>query len=320
MALGDDAQALVEALDAGGRAANPATLCRKLSWSERRFRTAADELCAAGVAERHGARLAWPVVGANVSQEAEMLLAALPADGSTVGGLRLRSSLDLDNETFAQAKRELSAAGRIALGRGHGGTVARAGPRLEPVGPARALPLVGKEKDLYQPFLDWLVAGLADQHGFAAAKIVATARGWGSSTGKWSRPDIAAIQAISYEWLPDITVEVRTYEIKRFADAQKLESVYEAAAHGRWAHRVSLVAELDPQAGALPDALLDEIRRFRLGLYVMRAREGGGFDIREEIEPPRAEDAQPEDVNELIGTFLGTDTELRNEYRRFIGR
>lgn len=125
---------------------------------------------------------------------------------------------------------------------------------------------------------------------------------------------------IPYEWLPDVTVEVLTYEIKRFADAQKIESAYEAAAHGRWAHRVSLVVELDPEAGALPDALLDEIRRFRLGLYVMRAREDGSFDIREEIEPPRTDDAELEDVNGLIDTFLGRDAELRNEYRRYIGR
>jgi hypothetical protein len=66
--------------------------------------------------------------------------------------------------------------------------------------------------------------------------------------------------------------------------------------------------------------MLDEIRRFRLGLYTMRRRDDGTFDIREEIEPARLDDAEPEDVNEVIDTFLGRDTELRNEYRRWIGR
>jgi hypothetical protein len=61
-----------------------------------------------------------------------MLLAALQADGSTVGGLRLRSSLDLDNDTFTQAKQELRTAGLIVLGVGRGGTVARASARAEP--------------------------------------------------------------------------------------------------------------------------------------------------------------------------------------------
>jgi hypothetical protein len=161
---------------------------------------------------------------------------------------------------------------------------------------------------------------LAEQPGFAKAKKMATPKGWKSSTGKWSRPDVVAVQVIAYEWLPDITVEVLSYEIKRFGDAQKLESVYEAAAHGRWGHRASLVVELDPEAGALPDALLDEIHRFRLGLYVMRAREGGGFDIREEIEPARTEDAELEDINGMIDTFLGRDADLRTDYRRYISR
>jgi len=251
-----------------------------------------------------------------------MLLAALPADGSTVGGLRLRSSLDLDNDTFTQAKQELRAAGLIVLGVGRGGTVARASASAEPTRREREKTsrLVTRESDLYDPFLAWLRAGLADQPGFAHAKKMATPKGWQSSTGKWSRPDVVAVQVIAHEWLPDITVEVLSYEIKRFNDAEKLESVYEAAAHGRWGHRASLVVELDQQSGALPDALLDEIRRFRLGLYVMRAREDGGFDIREEIEPARTEDAELEDVNELIDTFLGREAELRTEYRRYIGK
>jgi len=52
----------------------------------------------------------------------------------------------------------------------------------------------------------------------------------------------------------------------------------------------------------------------------MRRRQDGGYEIREEIEPARTDDAQAEDVNDLINTFLGRDIELRNEYRRWIGR
>jgi len=72
------------------------------------------------------------VLGADVSPEAEMLLAALPADGSRVGGLQLRSSLDLDKDTFARAKQELSVADLVVVGPGQGGTVARVSPKVEP--------------------------------------------------------------------------------------------------------------------------------------------------------------------------------------------
>jgi hypothetical protein len=56
------------------------------------------------------------------------------------------------------------------------------------------------------------------------------------------------------------------------------------------------------------------------GLYVMRRRDDNALEIREEIEPTRPENAQPEDVNEMIDTFLGRDLDLRNEFGRWIGR
>jgi hypothetical protein len=292
-------------------------LLRKLRWSDEELNIGADELCSAGIAELRGKRLSRVVSASGVSPEAEMLLAALPGDGSSIGGLRLRSMLDLDNDTYTRTRNELAAAGLIVRGRGKGGTLARATARGESSAASKSR-LVGKESDLYDPFLAWLQAELDGQPGFAHAKRTASAKGWSSGSGKWSRPDVTAVQVITYEWLPQVTVEVLSYEIKRFADAQKLESVYEAAAHQRWAQRASLVVELDREAGALPDAILDEIRRFRLGLYAMGKRDDGSFDIREEIEPPRTDDAEPEDVNALIDTFLGRDTDRRNEYRRWI--
>jgi hypothetical protein len=228
VSLTKQAQELLEVLPDGDRAANPATLLRKLGWTEGELRAAADELCSTGLAELRGKRLSRVVSATGVSHEAEMVLAALPGDGSSIGGLRLRSMLDLDNDTYTRARNELTAAGLIVRGRGKGGTLARATARGESSAASKSR-LVGKESDLYDPFLAWLQAELDGQPGFAHAKRTASAKGWSSGTGKWSRPDVTAVQVITYEWLPQVTVEVLSYEIKRFADAQKLESVYEAA-------------------------------------------------------------------------------------------
>lgn len=76
---------------------------------------ASHELCKVGLAEQRGRRLARIGAAARASAEGVMLRAALPSDGASVGGLRLRSILDLDNETYAQAKQELHAAGLIVL-------------------------------------------------------------------------------------------------------------------------------------------------------------------------------------------------------------
>ncbi len=250
-----------------------------------------------------------------------MLLNALPADGSTAGNLSLRSKLDFDDETYKKAKRELLESERVIRGVGYGGTLARAGvpaseATSEPSGPG----LVGRESELYVPFAEWLGSSFEDQElAFARAKVTATGRGRLRSSGRWSRPDVTAVQVSRYEWLPDIAVEVSSYEIKRAEDAVKLESVYEAAAHGRWAHRASLVLEQLADESVDP-SILDEVRRFRLGLYVMRRRSGDGFDTREVVKPPLTQESQPEDVNDLLDYFVQEPSAMRQEYLRAIGR
>jgi hypothetical protein len=63
-----------------------------------------------------------------------------------------------------------------------------------------------------------------------------------------------------------------------------------------------------------------EVRRFQLGLYIMRRRSGDGFDIREVIKPPLTPESQPEDLNRLLTYFLQESSALRQEYLRAIGR
>lgn len=196
---------------------------RKLGWGDEEFSITANELCDAGLAEWQGKRLARVVTGAGVSPEAEMLLAALPGDGSSIGGLRLRSMLDLDNETYTRARNELHSAGLIVRGRGKGGTVARAAAKSASSAASRAR-LVPKESDLYDPFLEWRRAELDGQPGFAHAKRTASAKGWSHGSGKWSRPDVTAVQVITYEWLPRGErrgSQLRGQEVLRRAEARK---------------------------------------------------------------------------------------------------
>ncbi len=316
------AKELLGLLRRDGRPSNTSALIKKLGVDESGFWAAQDELISAGLAQAIGGRLARAsAVPEDISVEAEMLLNALPADGSTAGNLSLRSKLDFDDETYKRAKRELLESERVVRGVGYGGTLARAGVAAsdatpEPSGPG----LVGRESDLYVPFAEWLESSFEDQElAFARAMVTATARGRPRSSGRWSRPDVTAVQVSRYELLPDIAVEVSSYEIKRAKDAAKLESVYEAAAHGRWAHRASLVLEQLADEAVEP-SILDEVRRFRLGLYVMRRRSGDGFDTRELVKPPLTQESQPEDVNDLLDYFVQESSAMRQEYLRAIGR
>lgn len=313
MTLSTNAQQLLEQLRYR-HASNLAAVRASLEFTEAEFNSAREELI--------GYRLA-KLVGRGGRIEATapaQLLKALPVDGSSAGNYGLRSQLELDDKTYAEAKRELLDQGLITVGRGYGGSIARANVTQVETRPSGAR-LVRLEKDLYEPFAEWLKSSLEDQDlAFAEARITATPRGWRLGRGRWSRPDVTAVQVSSYTWVPQINVEVSSYEIKRAADATKLESVYEAAAHGRWAHRASLVVETPEGPDSVPERISSEVIRMGLGLYTMTIRPEGGFDVHQVIKPPLTLESQPEDLDDLIGIFLGEDQELRQRYLRAIGR
>ena len=115
-----------------------------------------------------------------------------------------------------------------------------------------------------------------------------------------------------------------TYEIKKRGDGIRLESVYEATAHGRFGHRTSLVIEEkweDVEAAEAQD-FLDEVERFGLGLYVIPPRVNGVVDadhIKEHTAPP-PHSPDSSDVNDLLNDFLERDEVTRQRYRKAIGK
>jgi hypothetical protein len=251
-----------------------------------------------------------------------MLLAALPSDGSTVGNYSVRSQLELHDETYASAKRELRDKGLIKVGVGYGGTVSRmsAARAAKAVEEPQQAGLVKFEQELYEPFREWLQSYLASDQElpFSHVRITGPPKGYRRSSGQWSRPDVTAVQVFRYDWLPEISVEVSTYEIKPAAEARKLESVYEAAAHGRWGHRASLVIE-QGEDDVPEESILGEVGRFNLGLYTMRRQSDGRFKTDPIIEPPLTP-AQPQDLNKQLDYFLGENRELRQSYLKAIGQ
>jgi len=118
---------------------------------------------------------------------------------------------------------------------------------------------------------------------------------------------------LRYEWLPNIVLEVSSFEIKRAEDALNLGSVYEAAAHGRWAHRPSLVLEIDPSRGEPADRFLDEVRRFGLGLYYLSQDRGSALEVKQMSEPALQE-PDPAQLNDLLTYFFQSDQRIRNEW------
>lgn len=239
--------------------------------------------------------------------------------------LRSRAELKaIGDDIYPKAKEELISSGLVRAGSGRTGTLARVVE--EPRGPEEVTEIeqppslpggVIYEEELYEPFSSWLASTLG---GFAFSRAAVTASGKNRSraSGKWSRPDVTAVTAVNLELLPGASIEVSSYEIKRSVDGEKIESVYEAAAHGRWTHRSSLVVETLREGPALSDEIVDEVARFGLGLYTMTRSERGTWEITEVREPePREPDSQS--LSDLVEYFLSLFSKgVRAEYVRSI--
>jgi hypothetical protein len=320
MALTETAQRLYKQL--GNHASNLGVLKRRLGLDDDTLSAACAELVNEGIAERSGSRLRKvDSSGASgLSLHATRILARLPIDGSSVGQIRLRGLVDLSNDEYRKALEELTDAGLVRLGRGRGGSLARQDCALEATDvPEETTGLVQRESDLYQPLVDWLLSTLETQDRFFwDAQITATPQGRRRSTGKWSRPDVTSVEVSRSEWLPQISLSISSYEVKRFCDAERLESVYEAKAHGRWAHRSNLVVEAPPgQDWQLPDEVLDEITRFDLGLYVMVLRDDGSYRIRQVI-PPGIQHPEAALQAELLEYYFRSNRRNAEQYKSAI--
>ncbi|MGO9078703.1 MAG: hypothetical protein ACLQDY_06625 [Streptosporangiaceae bacterium] len=320
MALTEAAQQLYQHL--GHKASNPAVLKRRLKLDDDTLRAACDELISEGIAEWDGGRLRQTdnVGATGLSLHATRILARLPQDGTAVGQIRMRGLVDLSNDEYRKAVEELAQAQLVRLGRGRGGSLARQETKLD-TGPApeETTGLVQRESELYRPLLDWLQSTLESQGGFFwDAQITANPQGRRRSSGQWSRPDVTSVEVWRSEWLPQINLTISSYEVKRFCDAERLESVYEAKAHGRWAHRSNLVLEAPrSQEWQPPDEVLDEIKRFDLGLYLMIRREDNSYRIRQMI-PPGAQHPEPALQTDLLEYYFRDDKKSAEQYKSAI--
>lgn len=320
MALTETARLLYERLDS--KAANPGVLKRRLRLDDETFGAVCDELTSEGIAEWQGGRLRKAVAngGSGLSLHAIRILARLPLDGTSVGQIRLRGLVDLSNEEYRTALEELTAAGLVRLGRGRGGSLARQEADLVPeVVPEETRGLVERESDLYKPLVDWLLSSLESQDRFYwGARVTASPQGRRRSSGQWSRPDVTSVEVWRSEWLPQVNLAISSYEVKRFCDAERLESVYEAKAQGRWAHRSNLIVEAPPeQDWQLPDEVLDEIKRFDLGLYVMVRRDDGSYRIRQVI-PAGTQHPEPALQADLLEYYFRNDRRNAELYKSAI--
>lgn len=175
--------------------------------------------------------------------------------------------------------------------------------------------LVADESSLYEPALKWLKDNwgkeVVEDGDDYWARVTATQARRGQ-LGKWSRPDITSIQVNRFDILPERSIEVSTFEVKKFSDSTDLASVYEAASHQRWAQYTYLVAEVPDENSRLHEYLMTEAARFGVGLLTMHRDSSIGQYEMEEVLGPKRQTPDPKELDRMLADFFSyNDKELR---------
>lgn len=252
----------------------------------------------------------------SLSADAKKLLGLVPPDGEFIGNVNLlrRSKL---GDKYWDVRHELISKGALIRGKGRGGSVARI---LDNGGIVTAKKKgkahVEKERELYEPLKDWLdeIWGADKIPGdFFEVCITATPKGKKRDGGKWSRPDLVLVQVNNYDYLAQPVLEVTTFEVKRFSDAEDISSVYETAAHSRWAHFSYLVVEVPDGDHEFAERFMSEVERFKLGLIFMWKERGTWKFEEQEWETERL-NPDLKELDYLLSVFF-KNSKREKEYK-----
>jgi hypothetical protein len=168
---------------------------------------------------------------------------ALEKLGGSSGNKSLREELGWDEDLYWKVQGNLISEGRLAPGRGKGGSVhtPASGTRAAPGSAAVATsPVTAKESDLYAPLKASIETKWINRFALDGVLVDEThSRGSKDTGGTYTRPDITAVGIRSYVYLPK-RLEVVTFEIKP-ADAVSIVGILEAIAHSESAHRAYVI-------------------------------------------------------------------------------
>lgn len=256
---------------------------------------------------------------AKLSEEEETFLKMLPADGSAIVNRALQTALGWDEERYFKVRASLKEKGEVALGVGRGGRVMRVvaaekeGAEVEEVAREVAEERQ-REVDLYDDFKA-AVEKWAKWEDLPENRIVqiTASQGRRATGGQWTRPDLALLSVAQYLYVPGKTLDVVTFEVKTKSN-WNITSVFEAAAHSRFATKSYLAIEVAEGGSKDPDLerIEEECARFGIGLAYFRPKQQD-FEV---YLDPRRNQPDPADVDRFISEQI--DKEYQEKLVRWL--
>lgn len=256
------------------------------------------------------------------------LMEELRSRGGYSGNIRLLSALGWSEDEYWRVRNKLIDEGILVKGQGKGGTVRIVEEIEEPVqtttdivvervvttvvSPVAAV----REETLYEPCVTTLQHYWFPERQITELHIEITAhQGRRNTGGTWTRPDISALSARTFRYVPGRHLDVWTFEVKP-ADQLDVVGVFEAAAHSRSATRSYCLFEIESARGEMTEAILrraqDEARRFGLGLITFS--DPRDYSTWETLVEAARRDPAPELLDEFIAKQIsenGRDKLLR---------
>lgn len=170
--------------------------------------------------------------------------------------------IELEENDYWDVRNDLIDDGKIEKGRGKGGSVYRVFQERIDEGKYE------RELYLYRPFQKAIEKFWINDNDIGNYIIETTAsQGRRDTGGNWTRPDMAVVTVKSYEFVPNKSLEVITFEIKKKED-YSVKSLFETAAHTYFAHRayLSIHRPDDDYKQQEYQKIIKECERFSIGL------------------------------------------------------
>jgi hypothetical protein len=171
------------------------------------------------------------------------------------------------------------------------------------------------EKRLYEPLARALLTRNTGKEN-SWTKVTAES----DRSGQWSRPDLTCVEVSWFDYLPQKFVEVTSYEAKK-QDSYNVSSVYEAAAHQRFAHKTYLVVEVENSDEELASDVESEAARLGVGIMKTWWKDPAEHELAvEEIMEPAMKTPDPAELNRMVRDFFEDDEKGLSKYRHAIGK
>jgi hypothetical protein len=256
----------------------------------------------------------------SLSEDEKRLFELIPLNGDPIGNKAVRTKLAWDDEKYWKIRNDLVVKGIISTGMGRGGSVYRLIDVSLP--PAELTPILegegdyALEKSLYDPVSDSLNKW-AKELQFSDYFIEnISSQGSRRTGGVWTRPDLVLVNVSTYQFVPNKFLEVITFEIKP-SGQWSIESVFEAAAHSRFASEsyLCLHRNIDnPPSPEIETRIAEECKRFGVGLIIFEnPKDYDSYEF--QIEPDRTP-YDPREIEKFIETQISAEN--KNKLSRWL--